>query len=336
VATAPVARRATLRASAADDETNNPATHADNAVQAVPQKTHDTVMSGLGDAEATAGSGVRSVGDALQGAVQAGKEAYEGLVGGVGKEVDPTDDNSEGVSTDAASAPSGAAADVESAAADVKASAEDTASDVASSAKDAASDVEASAKDVASDVEASAKDAASDVEASAKDVASDVEASAKDVASDVEAAAKDAASDVEGSAKDVASDVEASAKDAASDVKASAKDVASDVEASAKDAASDAKEAASDVTDGGIVQGIKDGLKSVGKDVERFVHGSAASSTGEVVQEVKDTMMEIGTEGATLSDAAEGTVTGAQNAAAGAKKTLEVVGEDAKAGLKGE
>jgi len=281
VATAPVARRATLRASAADDETNNPATHADNAVQAVPQKTHDTVMSGLGDAEATAGSGVRSVGDALQGAVQAGKEAYEGLVGGVGKEVDPTDDNSEGVSTDAASAPSGAAADVESAAADVKASAEDTASDVASSAKDAASDVEASAKDVASDVEASAKDAASDV-------------------------------------------------------KASAKDVASDVEASAKDAASDAKEAASDVTDGGIVQGIKDGLKSVGKDVERFVHGSAASSTGEVVQEVKDTMMEIGTEGATLSDAAEGTVTGAQNAAAGAKKTLEVVGEDAKAGLKGE
>jgi len=314
VATAPVARRATLRASAADDETNNPATHADNAVQAVPQKTHDTVMSGLGDAEATAGSGVRSVGDALQGAVQAGKEAYEGLVGGVGKEVDPTDDNSEGVSTDAASAPSGAAADVESAAADVKASAEDTASDVASS----------------------AKDAASDVEASAKDVASDVEASAKDVASDVEAAAKDAASDVEGSAKDVASDVEASAKDAASDVKASAKDVASDVEASAKDAASDAKEAASDVTDGGIVQGIKDGLKSVGKDVERFVHGSAASSTGEVVQEVKDTMMEIGTEGATLSDAAEGTVTGAQNAAAGAKKTLEVVGEDAKAGLKGE
>ena len=259
VATAPVARRATLRASAADDETNNPATHADNAVQAVPQKTHDTVMSGLGDAEATAGSGVRSVGDALQGAVQAGKEAYEGLVGGVGKEVDPTDDNSEGVSTDAASAPSGAAADVESAAADVKASAEDTASDVASSAKDAASDVEASAKDVASDVEASAKDAASD-----------------------------------------------------------------------------AKEAASDVTDGGIVQGIKDGLKSVGKDVERFVHGSAASSTGEVVQEVKDTMMEIGTEGATLSDAAEGTVTGAKNAAAGAKKTLEVVGEDAKAGLKGE
>jgi len=303
VATAPVARRATLRASAADDETNNPATHADNAVQAVPQKTHDTVMSGLGDAEATAGSGVRSVGDALQGAVQAGKEAYEGLVGGVGKEVDPTDDNSEGVSTDAASAPSGAAADVESAAADVKASAEDTASDVASSAKDAASDVEASAKDVASDVEASAKDAASDVEASAKDVASDVEASAKDAASDVEA---------------------------------SAKDVASDVEASAKDAASDAKEAASDVTDGGIVQGIKDGLKSVGKDVERFVHGSAASSTGEVVQEVKDTMMEIGTEGATLSDAAEGTVTGAKNAAAGAKKTLEVVGEDAKAGLKGE
>ena len=281
VATAPVARRATLRASAADDETNNPATHADNAVQAVPQKTHDTVMSGLGDAEATAGSGVRSVGDALQGAVQAGKEAYEGLVGGVGKEVDPTDDNSEGVSTDAASAPSGAAADVESAAADVKASAEDTASDVASSAKDAASDVEASAKDVASDVEAAAKDAASDVEGSAKDVASDVEASAKD-------------------------------------------------------AASDAKEAASDVTDGGIVQGIKDGLKSVGKDVERFVHGSAASSTGEVVQEVKDTMMEIGTEGATLSDAAEGTVTGAQNAAAGAKKTLEVVGEDAKAGLKGE
>lgn len=133
----------------------------------------------------------------------------------------------------------------------------------------------------------------------------------------------------------VASDAAAATSEVAADVKESAAETADAVDSSVADAADDVKAAASDAADdaSSLVGDVKEGLVNAGKEVERFVHGSAASEGGKVSADVKEVMEEVGVEGATLADAAEGTVTGTKNAAAGAKKTLEVVGRDAKDAL---
>lgn len=193
------------------------------------QEVHDAVMEKSHEADVAAGSGVRSIGDALQDAVQSDKETYEKLVGGVGV-----------VSDDPAQATS------------------------------------------------------------------------------------DMAASTSESVQEVTADVKESAADTAGTVNSSVADTTDDVKAAASDAADDASS---------LVDDVKEGLASAGKEVERFVHGSAASEGGKMSADVKEVMEEVGVEGATLVDAAEGTVTGAKNAAAGAKKTLEVVGRDAKDAL---